>query len=80
MADINYQYGIFKFDSDGFNELRTIKTENGEVLFCATDAAKMIGYVNTRDAINRHCKHVVKYDIPCKSGSYTDNELSLIHI
>ena len=26
MADINYQYGIFKFDSDGFNELRTIKT------------------------------------------------------
>ena len=37
MADINYQYGIFKFDSDGFNELRTIKTENGEVLLSFID-------------------------------------------
>lgn len=34
----------------------------------------MIGYANTRDAINRHCKHVVKHDVPCKSGSYTDKE------
>lgn len=40
----------------------------------------MIGYVNTRDAINRHCKYVVKYDIPCKSGSYTDNEGNIIDI
>jgi len=83
MADVNFQYGIFKFESDAereFNELRTIKTEDGKVLFCATDAAKMIGYVNTRDAINRHCKHVVKYDIPCKSGSYTDNKGNIIDI
>ena len=67
MADVNFQYGIFRFESDAereFNELRTIKTEDGEILFCATDAAKMIGYANTRDAINRHCKHVVKHDIP----------------
>lgn len=83
MADVNFQYGIFRFESDAereFNELRTIKTEDGEILFCATDAAKMIGYANTRDAINRHCKHVVKHDIPCKSGSYTDNEGNIIDI
>lgn len=83
MDDINYQYGIFKFESDEereFNELRTIKTKDGEILFCATDAAKMIGYANTRDAINRHCKHVVKHDVPCKSGSYTDKEGNIIDI
>ena len=26
----------------------------------------------TKNAIIRHCKHVVKNDVPCKSGTYTD--------
>lgn len=83
MDDINYQFGIFKFESEEereFNELRTINTEEGEILFCAIDVAKMIGYANPRDAINRHCKHVVKHDVPCKSGSYTDNTGNIVYI
>lgn len=83
MADINYQFGIFKFESDEereFNELRTIKTEDGEILFCASDVAIMLGYVNPRDAIIRHCKHVAKHDVPCKSGSYTDKDGNVVDI
>ena len=80
MADINYQYGIFKFDSDGFNELRTIKTEDGEVLFCGIDVARMLGYKRPSDAISQHCKHTVKHRIPCKSGSYTDNKGNEVEI
>lgn len=75
MVDVNYQYGVFHYNSDEenhFNDLRTIKTEDGEILFCGVDVARMLGYSNTRDAIIRHCKHVVKHDVPCKSGTYTD--------
>lgn len=83
MDEINYQYGIFKFQSEeeiAFNELRTIKTEEGEVLFCGIDAARMLGYSNPRDAVIRHCKRVVKHDVPCKSGSYTDNDGKVVDI
>lgn len=49
------------FSSPEFGEIRTIE-ENGKVLFCAKDVASALGYKNTRDAINRHCKGVVKRD------------------
>lgn len=58
MEGINYQFEIFKYESEEesqFNELRTIE-ENGNILFCATDIARMIGYSNPRDAIAKHCK------------------------
>ena len=35
---------------------------NHFVEFCAKDVAAALGYKNTRDAINRHCKGVVKRD------------------
>ena len=54
------------------NQPYSLKTEDGEILFCGVDVARMLGYSNTRDAIIRHCKHVVKHDVPCKSGTYTD--------
>lgn len=83
MADVNFQYGIFKFESDAereFNELRTIKTEDGEVLFCGIDVARMLGYKRPNDALSQHCKHSVKHRVPCKSGSYTDNNGNSIDI
>lgn len=83
MADINFQYGIFKFDSDEereFNELRTIKTEDGEILFCGIDVARMLGYSNPSKAISDHCKHITKREVPCKSGSYIDKEGKEIEI
>lgn len=55
------------FQNPEFGEIRTIE-ENGKVLFCGADVAKALGYKNTRDAINRHCKGVVKRDTPTTSG------------
>ena len=49
------------FNHPEFGVIRTIE-ENGKVLFCAKDVAAALGYKNTRDAINRHCKGVVKRD------------------
>lgn len=51
------------FKNDQFGEIRTVE-ENGTVLFCGSDIAGALGYSNTRDAINRHCKPegVVKRD------------------
>ena len=34
------------------------------MLFCAKDVAVALGYKNPRDAINRHCRYVVKRDVP----------------
>lgn len=55
------------FNSPEFGQIRTI-VENGKVLFCGSDVAKALGYSNTRDALIRHCKGVVKRDTPTKSG------------
>lgn len=49
------------FNNPKFGNVRTI-TEDGKTLFCAKDVATALGYKNTRDAINRHCKGVVKRD------------------
>lgn len=55
------------FNNPKFGQIRTI-VENGKVLFCGSDVAKALGYSNTRDALIRHCKGVVKRDTPTKSG------------
>lgn len=49
------------FDNPKFGKIRTLE-EAGRVLFCGKDVASALGYKNTRDAINRHCKGVVKRD------------------
>lgn len=61
------QYEIFKFQSaeeQTFSEVRTLEID-GKIYFCATDVAKVLGYVNPRDAVVRHCKSdgVVNHDI-----------------
>jgi hypothetical protein len=52
-----------------FGKVRTIENE-GRMWFCAADVAQALGYVNTNDAIARHCKTkgVVFYDIPTAGG------------
>lgn len=42
----------FQFQS---NTVRTIAID-GEVWFCATDVCSVLGYVNSRDAVLKHCK------------------------
>lgn len=49
------------FDNPEFGAVRTLE-EHGTILFCATDAAKALGYSNPRDAVGRHCRGVVKRD------------------
>lgn len=61
---------IQKFVNEEFGEIRTV-TINEKPYFCASDIAKALGYSNTRDAVSRHCKGVVKHDIPTNSGIQT---------
>lgn len=46
-----------------FGQLQVMELD-GKVYFPATDCAKMLGYSNTNDAIKRHCRWVVKHDLP----------------
>lgn len=53
--------GIKIFNNPEFGDVRTMEID-GKPYFCASDVASMLGYSNTRDAISRHCKGVVKHD------------------
>lgn len=55
---------IFSFEN---HEVRTLE-KDGEIWFVAADVANSLGYINTRDAISRHCKGVVIHDTPTLSG------------
>lgn len=52
------------FSNPDFGEVRTLVKEDGTVLFCGSDVAKSLGYSNQRDALARHCRCVVKRDVP----------------
>lgn len=51
------------FTNEQFGDIRTVE-ENGKVLFCGSDIAKALGYANAPDALNRHCRAIVKRDTP----------------
>jgi len=55
------------FKNDQFGNVRSIEID-GKPFFAAADVATALGYSNTRDAVSRHCKGVVKCDIPTSSG------------
>lgn len=55
------------FNNAEFGQVRIVDNE-GQPYFVAADVANVLGYTNPRDAINRHCKGVVKHDIPSNSG------------
>lgn len=63
------------FNNPEFGNIRTLETEDGKVLFCASDVASALGYSNTRDAIAKHCKGVVKRDTLTNGGK---QEMSFI--
>ncbi len=43
------------FENEQFGQVRTIRN-NGKVMFCGKDVAVALGYKNTVDALNKHCK------------------------
>lgn len=51
------------FQNQEFGQVRTIE-ENGKVLFCGSDVAKALGYVNPNKAINDHCRAITKRSTP----------------
>ena len=57
------------FQSPEFGQVRTA-IKNGEVMFCATDVAKCLGYQNPQKAIRDHCKTVGVNEMvtPTKGG------------
>lgn len=44
------------FSSAEFGAVRTLRTDDGKVLFCGADVAKALGYTNPQKAIRDHCK------------------------
>lgn len=65
------------FENETFGSIRTLD-EDGKVLFCGNDVAKALGYTNPRDALNRHCRCVVKRDVPHPQSHDKTIEMSFI--
>lgn len=58
------------FKNAEFGEIRTL-VEHEQVLFCASDVAKALGYARPNDAVNQHCRATVKRRTPI-SGKIQD--------
>lgn len=43
------------FSNEKFGRVRIVMVDN-KPMFLANDVAKALGYINTRDAISKHCK------------------------
>ena len=65
------------FKNDMFGEIRTIEID-GKPYFVAGDVAKALGYSNISDAISRHCRWVVKHDIPHPQSPNKSLEVNVI--
>lgn len=51
------------FNHTEFGEL-SILVDDGKEYFPATECARILGYKNLKDAVNRHCRWVAKHDLP----------------
>lgn len=56
------------FENNEFGKVRTLIEDDGTVLFCASDVAKILGYVIPTKAVNTHCKGVSKMEVPTNGG------------
>ncbi|MGN0667318.1 MAG: Bro-N domain-containing protein [Huintestinicola sp.] len=65
-------YDLKVFKNTEFGELGVMLIE-GKEYFPAIQCAAALGYKNPKDAIIRHCKGVVKHDLPTNGGSQTVN-------
>ena len=60
------------FSNEEFGKIGIIQINDKEY-FPAAECAKILGYSNSRDAILRHCKGVVKHDILTQGGNQEVN-------
>lgn len=56
------------FKNEQFGEVRIVMNESNDPLFCAKDVATALGYSDTADAIQRHCKSGKKVFYPHGNG------------
>lgn len=56
------------FNSSEFGEIRTI-TKGEKTYFAGSDVAIALGYAIPHKAVQTHCKGVLKWNIPTKSGN-----------
>lgn len=64
-------YEIQLFSNESFGSIRTTTDESGNILFCGKDIATALGYVDTAQAIRKHCKGVVDITTPSNGGNQT---------
>lgn len=69
--------GLQIFNSPKFGDIRTVEV-NGKPHFIAIDVARALGYRNTRDAILKHCRWVVKCDVPHPQSKSASIEVNVI--
>ncbi len=62
---------IMTFTHEQFGKL-DVMPEGDKFLFPAIDCAEKLGYTNSRDAVARHCPHVVKRDVGVQTGVKAD--------
>ncbi len=63
------------FTNKEFGSVRIIE-EKDKYLFCGSDVAKALGYTNAPDALNRHCRAIVKRDTPISGKMQSINYIS----
>lgn len=63
---------MVSFVSEKFGRVRMVEV-NGRPYAVAKDVATALGYKNTNDAINKHCKGVVKHDTLTNGGKQEMN-------
>ena len=68
---------LMLFNNEEFGEIRGVEIE-GKPYVVANDVAKLLGYKNISDAISRHCKYIVKYDIPHPQSNSKTIEVNMI--
>ena len=63
------------FKNKEFGSVRVI-LDGDKYLFCGSDVAKALGYSNAPDALNRHCRAIVKRDTPVSGKIQSINYIS----
>lgn len=72
---MNNEMQIFR--NSEFGELGVLEID-GKPYFPAAACAKILGYANTNDAIMRHCRWVVKHDLPHPQNPNKTIKMNLI--
>ena len=66
------------FNNPEFGDIRTLETEDGDVLFCGIDVATALGYAKPNNAISAHCRCALKQGVPHPQSPSKTIEMTFI--